>query len=161
MRVLDASGTVISLAMKPRNYTRLLVHWIPAILWAAVILSFSSDLFSAKHTGDVLRDILLRIVGHSLPPRQFDLLHFLIRKAAHLTEYCILGALLFRAVRGDEGGWRMRWAVVAVALAACVATTDEWHQLFVPSRTSSPWDVLLDFVGATIAQALWRYNSRS
>ena len=60
----------------------------------------------------------------------------------------ILGGLLFRALRGDERGWRMRWAVTAIALAACVAAADEWHQLYVPSRTGSAWDAVLDVVGA-------------
>jgi VanZ family protein len=116
------------------------------------VLAASSDLFSAQHSGQWLGEIILRIVGHPLPPREFHLVHFLIRKSAHLTEYFILGALCFRAVRGDARGWSARWAVVAVALAAAVAITDEWHQFFVMSRTSSGWDVLLDAVGAALAQ---------
>ena len=130
--------------MTSRNYTRALVRWIPAILWTAVILGFSSDLFSARHTAAWLGG-----------------LNFLVRKAAHLTEYFILGALLFRALRGDAHGFRARWAILAVVLAACVASADEWHQSFVPSRTSSAWDALLDSLGAAIAQIVWRYNSRA
>jgi hypothetical protein len=127
-----------------RNYTRALVRWIPAILWAAVILIFSNDLFSAGHTAEWLG-------GFNFP----------VRKAAHLSEYFLLGVLLFRALRGDAPGFRARWAVMAVVLAACVAAADEWHQSFVPSRTASAWDVLLDSVGAAIAQIVWRYNSRA
>ena len=146
--------------MASRNYTRALGYWLPAVLWAAVILAASNDFFSAMHSANWLGQIILRVVGHPLPPREFDTLHFLIRKAAHLTEYFILGALLFRAVRAGQRGWRARWAVAAVALAASVAIADEWHQLFVASRTGSAWDALLDTVGATLAQALWRYNRR-
>ena len=140
---------------------RLILIWIPPLLWTAVILSFSSDLFSARHSGEWLGQIIIRLVGHPLPPHEFNTLHFLIRKAAHLTEYFILGLLLFRALRGDDAGWRPRWALTAVALAVSVAAIDECHQLFVPSRMASPWDVLLDSLGATIAQLMWRYNSRS
>lgn len=129
------------------------------MLWTAVILGLSSDLFSSRHSGEWLGEIIATIVGHPLPPRQFNVIHFLVRKAAHLTEYFILGALLFRSVRGDAGGWRARWAVIAVLLAACVASADEWHQMFIPSRTPSPGDVLLDSVGAVIAQ--WVAWSRS
>ena len=146
--------------MSSRNYTRALVRWIPAILWTAVILSFSNDFFSAGHSIDWLGSILSH-VGHPLPPHQIDRLNHVIRKAAHLTEYFILGWLLFRALRGDDEGFRLRWAIIAIALAACVASIDEWHQFFVPSRTSSPWDALLDSLGAAIAQIVWRYNSRS
>jgi len=104
----------------------------------------SNDLFSTRHTAEWLG-------GFNFP----------IRKAAHLAEYFILGMLLFRALRGDGHGFRARWAVMAIALAACVAAADEWHQFFVPSRTSSPWDALLDSLGAAIAQMVWRYNSRA
>ena len=133
----------------------ILVYWLPAILWAAVILAASSDAFSSRQTGGLLQHLLTRLLGHPLPPHQFHLLHIAIRKAVHLIDYFILGALFFRALRGEEGGWRGRWAAGAVALAALVATADEWHQMFVPTRTGTGWDVLLDCVGALIAQWVW------
>jgi len=149
--------------VRTNDYTGrvILVHWLPAIAWAAVVLAASSDLFSAQHSGEWLGEIIIRIVGHPLPPREFNVVHFLIRKAAHLTEYFILGALCFRAMRAEQKGWRMRWALIAVALAVAVATADEWHQFFVLTRTSSGWDVLLDAVGAALAQGMWRYNLRT
>jgi VanZ family protein len=159
MRGFVASGKVISLEMRSRrDYTGrvIVVYWMPAVLWAAVVLSASSDLFSAMHTGAVLGNLIQRLLGHGLPPPEFNALHFLIRKAAHLTEFFILGALLFRALRGEERGWRWRWAVTAVVLAAAVASLDEWHQTFVPSRTGNGWDAMLDTVGATLAQWRWR-----
>jgi VanZ family protein len=137
---------------------RILVYWMPAVLWTAVILGTSNDLFSARYSGDWLGEIIIRIVGHPLPPREFNIVHFLLRKGVHLTSYFILGALFFRALRGDDAGWRARWALIAVTLAASVATLDEWHQLFVVSRSGSAWDVMLDGVGATIAQWVWRYG---
>ena len=33
---------------------------------------------------------------------------------------------------------------------ALVASWDEWHQTFLPNRTGSPWDVLLDCCGALV-----------
>lgn len=130
-------------------------YWLPPILWAAVIFTASSALFSADHTGLVLETILTAIVGHPLPAPQFDAIHFAVRKAGHLTEYAIFGALLFRAVRGGRRGWNVRWAVAAIVIAACYAVTDEWHQSFVPLRTPSAWDVLIDTVGATFTQVLF------
>lgn len=131
-------------------------YWLPPIVWAAVIFTASTDLFSAAHTGSVLEAIITAILGHPLSREHFDLLHFLIRKSAHLTEYGILGALLFRAVRGDRSGFSARWAIVAIVIALCVASGDEWHQAFVPSRTPSPVDVAIDTVGAALAQGLIR-----
>ena len=148
--------------MNANDYTRreILVYWLPVVAWAAVILAASSDFFSAKHSGEWLGEIIIRIVGHPLPSREFDAVHFVIRKLAHLTEYFILGVLCYRALRGDEAGWRVRWAVVAIALAATVAVLDEWHQFFVLSRTSSGWDVLLDTAGASLAQMAGRASAR-
>jgi VanZ family protein len=33
-----------------------------------------------------------------------------------------------------------------------VASSDEFHQTFLPNRTGSPWDVLLDCCGAIVLQ---------
>jgi len=147
--------------MRSDDYTRrvILVYWLPAALWAALVLGASSDLFSSKHSGDWIGEIIIRVVGHPLPLRQFNIIHFLIRKSAHLAEYFILGALMFRAARGGRGGWRGRWAATAVGLAASVAAIDEWHQLFVPSRTGTALDVVIDVAGAAVAQLVARFRN--
>lgn len=131
-------------------------YWLPPALWTAVILLASSDLFSAAHTGSILEDVITAVLGHPLSRERFDLLHLLIRKSAHVTEYGILGALLFRAIRNERTGWRGRWAILAVAITMAIASVDEWHQTFVPSRTASPVDVAIDTAGAAAAQILIR-----
>jgi VanZ family protein len=35
-----------------------------------------------------------------------------------------------------------------------VASCDEWHQTFLPNRTGTPWDVLLDCTGAIALQLI-------
>jgi VanZ family protein len=134
-------------------------YWLPVIIWTAVITLFSTDEFSARNTGSVIEQIVAFMIGHPLPPAKFELLHFVVRKLAHIAEYAILGALAFRAMRGDERGWNVRWAVAAVLLAAAVASGDELHQRFVPSRTASPIDVMIDTAGAILAQAACRLTS--
>jgi VanZ family protein len=120
-----------------------------------MILLASSDLFSSSHTGAFLETLLTSLLGHPLLPETFDTLNFIVRKSAHLTEYGILGALLFRAIRSGRTGWEWRWAAAAVLFAASVAMVDEWHQTFVPSRTGTAKDVLLDATGAAVAQVAW------
>jgi VanZ family protein len=44
--------------------------------------------------------------------------------------------------------------MLALLGTALVATADEYHQSFLPNRTSSPWDVLLDCTGAITLQLL-------
>ena len=123
----------------------------------ALVLSASSDAFSAKHTGDILHAVLVWIFGY-VDALTFGLIHHLVRKSAHFIEYAILSALWFRALRlGLPSLWQIRWALIGLVISLSVAVFDELHQSFVPSRTSSPRDVLLDFCGALFAQLLIWY----
>jgi VanZ family protein len=139
-------------------------YWIPAVLWTCVVLGASSDSFSAKHTGAILFAIIQWMFG-SIDAHTFNTLHFAIRKAAHFIEYGILSALWLRAWYGIQAGARRVYALLpALAVTLLVAIADEWHQAFVPSRTSSPRDVALDFCGALFAQLViwivWRNHQR-
>lgn len=76
-----------------------------------------------------------------------------MRKSAHLAVYFTLSVLWFRAQRGSRSGWQPSWALLALLVSMLVALGDELHQSVVPSRGGNPWDVLLDSVGALLAQA--------
>lgn len=130
-----------------------------------VVLGASNSAFSAQHTGSVLLWIIHSLFG-SVDPGTFNTVHFLIRKSAHFTEYGILSALWFRAWYGlRSGASRLHALLPALAMTLVVAVADEWHQAFVPSRTSSPRDVALDFCGAVFAQLViwmvWRNRMRA
>jgi VanZ family protein len=122
-----------------------------AIAWAALISFFSTDTFSSNHTSRFIIPALHWIFPHA-GAGTLELIHAVIRKTAHLTEYFIFSVFLFRALRGEQRGWKLRWAIWAVAIAAGYSALDEFHQSFVPSRTASPWDSLIDTVGASVAQ---------
>jgi len=129
--------------------------WLPAIVWAGVISWASTDTFSASHTSLFILPILHWLYSHA-SAETLDLLHFFIRKAAHVAEYFVFSVLLLRALRGKHRGWQLRWAIAALAIAAGYSVLDEFHQSFVPSRTASPWDSLIDTSGAATAQVvLW------
>jgi VanZ family protein len=130
---------------------------LAAALWTLLILATSNDVFSGAHTGS----LLAALFAHRLSPEALASLNAVFRKSAHLAGYAILGALWFRALRGERTGWSLRWALGAVAIAAAVAGIDEWHQSFVPSRGGSPYDVLLDTAGATLAQIVTRLFPRA
>jgi VanZ family protein len=88
-------------------------------------------------------------------------LHDIIRKCGHVVEYFIFGVLLFRAIRAPGRGWDLRWAFLAILIAALYASSDEIHQIFVPSRGASIWDALLDTGAASVAQfVVWMVNRR-
>ena len=129
--------------------------WLPAIVWACVISSLSTDTFSADHTGRFIIPVL-RFVFPRASDSSILLMHALIRKSAHFVEYFIFSVFLTHGLGGEGRGWKLRWAVWAVAIAAGYAALDEFHQSFVPSRTAAPWDALLDTTGAAVAQIiLW------
>jgi VanZ family protein len=135
----------------------LLRAWLPAILWAVVISLASTDTFSSDHTSR----FILPFLHWSLPyasEETLERLHFVIRKLGHLSEYFVFGAILFRSIRSQHRGWNVKWALLAIAIAAVYSGLDEFHQSFVASRTASPWDSMLDTMGAAAAQAaawLW------
>ena len=133
-------------------------NWLPAIAWACVISVLSTDVFSSQHTSRFIIPILHWIFPHA-GAETLALMHAIIRKSAHFTEYFLFSMLLLRALRGEDRGWKLRWAIWAVVIAAGYAGLDEFHQSFVPSRTASPWDALLDTVGASAAQIfLWIWH---
>jgi VanZ family protein len=147
--------------MQPRIGSLLIPAWLrawwPALLWAAVIFTLSTDTFSAAHTASIFEPIFRWLIP-SLTEDQFDLIHYCIRKTAHFTEYFVFALLLYRGVRSGNKGWRWSWALTALFIAAGYSALDEIHQAFVASRTASPYDSLLDSAGAFVAIAalyLW------
>jgi VanZ family protein len=99
--------------------------WLPVVVWAGVIFAFSSvpHLSTGLGTWDTI-----------------------LRKAAHITEYAVLGALLYRAFRREAP---------ALAAGIAYAASDELHQHFVRGRHASPVDVAIDALGLTIGMFVW------
>jgi VanZ family protein len=124
--------------------------WLAVAVWAAVISGFSTGWFSGEHTGGVLLPILHALLPRATP-EQLLALHTLIRKGAHLFEYAVLGGL--RALRG-EGLRGAALLAAAVAIGIAYAALDEFHQVFVPSRTASPEDVAVDAAGVVVGAVL-------
>ena len=113
---------------------RRLLPWLPAIVWAAIILSASNDSFSANES----RGWLATLFGREMPYA----LNFLMRKSGHLLAYGLLGALAWRAEKRIG---------VALTVVLLVAMADEYSQGLTRSRTGSAWDVVLDLCGAFLA----------
>ena len=105
--------------------SRLLTVWLPVVAWAAVIFTLSS--IPSLSTGLGTWDTILR-------------------KGAHLTEYAVLGGLLYRALGREP---------LALAVGIAYAATDELHQYFVRGRHASPVDVAIDAVGVAAGMLIW------
>lgn len=143
----------VSTIPAPASHRRLLV-WLPTLVWLALIAWFSSDFFSSAHTGRLLLKIIHLVYG-DISEQNFQIVHFLVRKAAHLTVYGTLGGLAYYSWRATlpANGWgRLHWITFASAMALLAGSLDEFHQSFVASRGPSPYDVLLDLTGALLVQ---------
>jgi VanZ family protein len=131
-------------------------QWIPALVWIAVIAFESTDSMSAAHTGSMLANVVTRVFGQ-VDPVLVDTLNHALRKVGHVVGYAILSWLLFRAWRATlpsamGRGWAFPWARLAFWMSAAIATLDEFHQSFIPSRTGRWQDVVLDGAAALLMQ---------
>jgi len=130
--------------------------WIALILWLIVIAIESTTYLSSQNTSRFLYPLLHFIFG--IDYASFEPYHVFLRKSGHVFGYGLLSILLFRAWREtlpSQAGakWTLRWASIAVLGTALVASLDEWHQSYLPSRTGTVRDVFLD-TGAGIAAQL-------
>ena len=106
--------------------SRIVRLWLPVAVWAALIFALSSipSLDSGLGTWD-----------------------FVLRKIAHVLEYCVLGLLLARALDGR--------VAAAFALAVAYAASDELHQHFVTGRHGTLRDVAIDALGIAAGVAIY------
>jgi VanZ family protein len=113
-----------------------LIRWLAVIGWMALIFFFSSQ--------------------PQLPSPEDPLVDLLFKKSAHFAVYAVLAVLLWRALPAGHWAWRLAWV-----LAVLYASSDEWHQSFVPNRHPQVTDVLIDACGAATGLLIaWRRRLR-
>jgi VanZ family protein len=124
------------------------------VLGIGVIAIESTPDLGAQYTSGPLRWLFQAIFG-PVGDARWEIIHHLIRKSGHFTGYGLLGLAWLRA-------WWMTLprsvfvqdAMLAFLGTALTASADEFHQSFLPNRTGTPWDVLLDCCGALTMQLL-------
>ncbi len=124
-----------------------LFYAFPALMWMVFILfltlqpaEVSSDL-----SGGIVR-LLYNYVEMLNIPITFDGFHIFVRKAAHFSEYLVLGGLLFVALIPYQLKDKVQFFIVVI-VGVLFASIDETIQLFVPGRHGSIVDVLIDTMG--------------
>ena len=115
------------------------LFWGLALIWMAVIFAFSSQANSGAYTEAYLQEA-------NVP----------VRKLAHMFEFAVLAVLyqtaLARSITKANGQAKSKFKhyCLAFVLAVLYALSDEWHQSFVPGRSSSLLDSGVDSIGALI-----------
>jgi VanZ family protein len=140
---------------------RLLSRYLPLVAWLVFISYASSDSFSAANTSRIIGPLVLWFFPNTSPESML-VIHLVVRKIAHFTEYAILAYLAARAFRtSDRSAIASRWFVIALGLIVIYALIDEYHQSFVPSRTASIYDSMIDMSGGLVTLLILRRRSRS
>jgi VanZ family protein len=121
--------------------------WLPVIVWLGLIYFFSTDEFSSSNTSTVVGS-LASWVFPEISSQTIETIHLAVRKLGHWTEYFVLAVLVQRALLKETGNkWQLRHTVLTLLFILVYALSDEFHQVFVPSRTASFGDVMIDVVG--------------
>lgn len=130
---------------------RFLSRYLPLIAWLAFISYASTDSFSGENTSRIIGPLILWLFPNT-SPETLAVVHFITRKVAHFTEYAILGFLSARGFRtSPRPAIRNHWFLISAALIVLYALIDEYHQSFVPARTASVVDSLIDMTGGLVA----------
>jgi len=135
--------------------------WTPALIGIAVIATESQPTFSAANTSSWLRPIWEHLFGPISTP-VWEEFHHHLRKTGHFIGYGTLCVLFLRAwlltlARNPNLRtivWRWRSWFLGVASTFVVASGDELHQSFLPSRTGMFSDVVLDTCGGIVFSSL-------
>lgn len=125
----------------------LLRRHLPALAFAALILSMSGSRGSATATGSWAEPLMLWL---GFPEDLAWGVHRAFRKLGHLTAYGIFGVLALRSVDGARPPTG-RTRALAIGLALALAVADETTQALYSDRGGSALDVLLDVTGAALA----------
>lgn len=137
------------------------ISFIVLILWMIVIFSFSNaDANKSTGTSDkvitTMIEIKDKITDQETPISEKEIIvknsSFYVRKIAHITEYLILGFLMFNLLK-QYSVTNIYYAIILCILYSC---TDEFHQLFINGRSGSFRDVLIDTIGILLGTYLYK-----
>lgn len=135
------------------------IKWGIVIAFMIGIFIFSNQPAEISDGNSRFVILVLKHIGVDLDSFLGNLANFIVRKAAHFTEYLILYILLYEAFKED---FDMRKSLVSSLIVLVLyACSDEVHQLFVPGRTGRIRDVLIDTSGAVIAMISIYFKNRS
>ena len=138
-----------------KGFSLFLRRWLPVALWAGFVLYASTSVGSGDHSAHYLRPMLAWLFPW-LGSASYPDINFFTRKTAHVVQFMVYAALLWRGLRLPPALTVRTRTVVAWVLgsSAALGFLSEGIQLFSAQRTAQLADVGLDFAGAVIGAAL-------
>lgn len=133
--------------MKKKYY-----KWALVLIWMAIIFIFSNQpaVISDEKSRFVIN--LFKFLGLNLDSMLGAMANFIVRKAAHFSEYFILYFLIFYALRDSYNVKKS--LIIALGITFLYASSDEIHQTFIPGREGRFRDVLIDTFGGFICMTI-------
>ena len=126
-----------------------LVFWLPPVLWM-IFISPVNDLLTSHSTSSLIMPLITWLLPRA-SQHTSETLHILLRKTGHFLEYAFLAFLLFRGFRGSKKTLQFTWILYAGLISLGYSAMDEYMQTFIPTRTGSFYDSLIDSLGILFA----------
>lgn len=136
------------------NKNKKMISWIMLIAWMGIIffMSHQPGEVSSSQSELVLR--IFSFLGIELNQYFGELATLVIRKTAHFSEYLILFLFAYNVSRFYFTTKKARlYSIIFVFL---YASTDEFHQYFIPGRNMAFKDVLIDTSGGVIGYLIMK-----
>ena len=128
---------------------RLVLAWTLLILWMLFIFIMSSfnGVMSSNQSGSIAV-----LIYNLFDISDTEKVSFIVRKCAHVSEFFILGILVINLV----SKYNVKH-IYLISFIICVlyASSDEFHQLFVPGRSGQVTDVLIDLIGVVLGLSIY------
>lgn len=126
--------------------------WVLVLIWMGIIFLFSSQNADKSSENNKFIVYMLNVLGIDINTILNGNADFIIRKAAHFTEYFILYFLLYNALKEDF--YFTPSTIFALIITFLYASSDELHQSFIPGRGPSFKDVLIDTSGGVLCMII-------
>lgn len=128
----------------------IIISWMLLVIWMIFIFIMSSfnGNISSNHSGTIV-DLIYNLFDIS----DTEKVSLIVRKCAHVSEFFILGILVINLI----SKYNVKYSYL-ISFIVCVlyASSDEFHQLFVPGRSGQVTDIFIDMIG-TIFSLLVMY----
>ena len=130
--------------MKKKINLILLILWM---IFIFIMSSFNSN-DSSSQSG-----FIVNVLNCIFKIDNVEILTFIIRKLAHITEYFILSILMINCLKDSK---IKNIFIIAILLSILYSCTDEIHQLFISGRSGSIIDVMIDSIGIILGIYIYK-----